>query len=130
MSSLGLVVYELPSLVDLSHDTLYEHNTTTLNAERLKVADDLAGLPSHFAELVPVLRCILQPEPFWRANATDRVRSLDEMIANVPWLGMAMCPCGFAGFSLMLLLQQRLRSVPGCPKFHKPAHSIAPGGRV
>lgn len=76
--ALGLVLYELLSLVDLSHDTLYAHNTTTLTAERKGIETELKSL--HHADFAAVVSRMLASHPAKRVTAAEVHKILADML--------------------------------------------------
>lgn len=88
--SLGAVLYELLSLVDLSHDALYAMNTTLLAQERVRVAGSLEKLPlsAQFAVSGRVVADMLLANPASRPSARLVFRKLTALLGRIPAAGI------------------------------------------
>lgn len=74
--ALGLVLYEVLSLVDLSHGTLYQINTTLLNKERVRLVSNLDGLQPQHNQFKDCLARMLSLDPKSRPSAQEVVDTL------------------------------------------------------
>lgn len=76
------MLYELLSLVDLSHDTLYAHNTTTLAAERKGVESDVRSLTVRYGDVAGVVQRMLDDNSLTRLSARQALADLDALLTT------------------------------------------------
>lgn len=88
MYALGVVLYELFTLVDLSHDTLYQEETAVLASRRARVVGSLDALPEQFASLKPTLAAMLSVDPVARPTAQEVYHTTSALLDKIPDAGL------------------------------------------
>lgn len=71
---------ELLSLVDLSKDTLYAHNTTTLAAERKDIEDDISSLDVQYSDMAQIVSRMLLQDVGKRITANEVRDQLQKLL--------------------------------------------------
>lgn len=101
--SLGVVLFEIISLDDLSHDTLYQHNTTTLVNDRKAVATEVKQLTTQYGDMVAVIQSMLLDDPDKRWSASQAHDAFAALLSKIPVAGRG---CVFLRFMASLHVSQ------------------------
>lgn len=91
--SLGVVLFEILSLDDLSHDTLYAHNTTTLVTHRKAVAAEAKLLTGRYGEMASVVEAMVEIVPEKRISALSARNAFQAQLAKLPREGIVCSRC-------------------------------------
>lgn len=95
---LGLMLYELLSLIDLSQNTLYQLNTTSLAEARVLVAGSVEGLGTiraDYKDVANLVRDMISSDSAKRPTARNVFHRLNDALARIPPKG----PCSRCGWS-------------------------------